>query len=520
MRRGFHATILRRTMPGGSARDLDRDFRMRGIFAGLGAAIGLLSLLFAPSPVQAQRRPSQPAAGAEREAVIVNETGLGVRELYLAPASEADPGPDRLGTDTLPSGGMFRVRLGRNQPCAWSVRAILADETVEERRNVDLCRASRVTLGDPGAPAREALINNDTDLDVREIYAAPPGAPTRGPDRLGAEVVPAGRTHRLRLGRRRDCVFDITAVMADNSEVSRPRVDVCRNPRVTLADSSLTWREVTITNRSGRVLAGLHAIAGGRGGPLDSDEGWGVDRMGEETAPDGSSFRLRLRLPGCEADLRATYEDGASEAKRNINICQTRNVTFDGSGIPRPPERPVTIVNRHGATIEEIYISSSSEGDWGAERLPDGLAQNTRQTLSVPVDCTADIRVVFPTNGAEERREVDICRNPLIVIRPGWTIAANLDGSEAEEDPGPRPGSVRLRNTGPAPIVELYIDTPGASRGDDRLGANVLGRNETLDLAPPEPGACAARLTAIFRDGREVTREPLDLCAGIEVPLP
>ena len=495
---------------------------MRGIVAGLWAGAGLLALPLLCAPALAQNRPS-----AEREAVVANETGMAVRELYLAPATESAPGPDRLGADTLPPGGNLRIRLGRNQPCAWQLRAVLADETVEERR-VDLCRATRVTLGDAAAPAREALVNNDTDLDIREIYAAPPGAASRGPDRLGAETVPAGRTHRLRLGRRRDCLFDITAVMADGSEVARPRVDVCRNPRVTLADPSLIWRDVTVANRAGRALQGLHIVPAGRGGPLEGDDGWGVDRMGSEMAPDGSTFRLRIRLPACAADLRATYEDGTAEAKRDLDVCATNPVAFDGSGIPRPPERTLTVINRHGARIDEIYVSSASEGDWGPERLPDGLGRNDSQALSVPVDCVADIRIVFPTGGAEERREVNICQTPLIAFRPGWTIAARLDEGE-EEDGAPRPGSIRLRNTARLPIVELYLDphegpadTPRgeAPRGEDRLGATVLGVNETLDVAPPDGGACLARLTAVFRDGREAVRNPIDLCAGTEVPLP
>jgi len=459
---------------------------------------------------------------AEREAVVVNETGLAVRELYLAPATESDPGPDRLGADTLPAGGSFRVRLGRNGPCAWSLRAVLADETPEERR-VDLCRSPRVTLGDPGAPAREALISNDTDLDVREVYAAAPGATGRGPDRLGAETIAPGRTHRLRLGRRRDCVFDVTAVMADGSEVARPRVDVCRAPRVALAEPGLVWREASVVNRSGRTAVALNATAAGRGGELEAGEGWGADRLRGETLADGATLRLRLRLPGCEADLRAVYEAetprGTAEERRGVNLCGAGPVVFDGSGIPRPPERALTVVNRHGARIDEIYVSSSSDGDWGPERLPDGLDRGERHAFSLPLDCVVDLRMVFPSGGAEERREVNICEGPLVAVRPGWTIAARLDEGE-EEDAGPRPGSVRLRNTARVPVVELYIDAPGAARGEDRLGATVLGANETLDVAPPEGAGCPARLVAVLRDGREVSRDPIDLCAGIEVPLP
>ena len=504
---------------------------MRGIVpgptpgkVGLGPLAGLVALLIgAPAGLaQGQAQGQAPGgtagrAGAEREALIVNETGLALRELYLAPGNETAPGADRLGADTLPPGGNLRLRLGRNQPCAWSVRAILADGTQDDRR-VDLCRSPRIVLGDAGAPAREALVNNDTDLDLRELYAAPPGAP-RGPDRLGAEVVVAGRVHRLRLGRRRDCVFDITAILADGTEVARPRTDVCRNPRVTLADPSLTWREMTVSNRAGRVLQGLHAVPGGRSPALGAEEGWGVNRMGSETAPDGSTFRLRIRLPGCEVDLRATYEDGMAEARRNVDLCRARDIAFDGSGIPRPPERGVTFVNRHGARIDEVYVSSSTEGEWGPERLSGGLGRGERQLLTLPVDCTVDLRVVFPSGGAEERREVNICQTPVIAVRPGWTIAARLDEGEDDDD-GPRQGSIRLRNTAALPIVELYIDPPGTARGPDRLGATVLGRNETLDVTPPEGAGCPARLVAVLRDGREVTRDPIDLCAGTEVSLP
>ncbi len=140
LRRGFPGTILRGTRPDILAGQRKTGVRMRALLA----TVGLAALLL-PLSLRAQER----GAGAEREARIANETGLAVRELYLAPAGPAatDPGPDRLGADTLPHGGTLRLRLGRNQPCQWSLRAILSDGTVEERRGLDLCRAARVQLG-------------------------------------------------------------------------------------------------------------------------------------------------------------------------------------------------------------------------------------------------------------------------------------------------------------------------------------------------------------------------------------
>ncbi|WP_376098958.1 hypothetical protein ACE7GA_09910 [Roseomonas sp. CCTCC AB2023176] len=409
----------------------------------------------------------------------------------------------------------------------------MADESVQERRNLDLCRNPRVTFGDPSLPLREATVVNDTDMTVRELYVTPPGAAVspsgRGPDRLGAEVIAPGRSFRLRLGRTRDCVFDVVAVIEDGSEVSRQNLDLCRNTRLTLADPAVPWREAGVINRAGRPMVALNAVPAGRAPTGNTrSEAWGPDRLNEATLADGARFRLRLRLPACAADLRATYADGRAEEKRGHDLCREGTIVFDGSGIPRPVQRPVTLVNRHGAMLEEIYVSSSTDGEWGPERLPGGLARGARETLNVAVECSVDIRVVFPNGAAEERREIDVCAGPTVVVRAGWTLAARLDEGEAERPEGPTPGAVRLRNAARVPLVELYLDPPGGPaghsrsgpRGADRLGATVLGVNETLDLAPPEPGACNVRLTAIFRDGREVVREPFDLCAGTEVALP
>ncbi len=492
----------------------------------------LLGGALAAAPALAQPRPPERET---REAVVANELDIPIRELYAipgtAPAGTPDAawGPDRLGADMLAPGATLRLRLAR-QPCLWALRAILTDDTVEERR-LDLCRTPRVTFGDASLPLREVTIVNDADMTLREFYATPEGTPPaagpqaagpqatgRGPDRL-LETLPPGETLRLRLGRHRACVFATVAVMEDGSEVAA-RLDSCRAPRLALADPATTWREATARNRSGRAIIALNAVPAGRPEPLN----WGPDRLNEAGLPDDAAFRLRLRLPSCAADLRATYEGGAAEEKRAVDLCRDPAVTFDGSGIPRPVERPLTLRNRHGAALEEIYVSSASENDWGPDRLPGGIPRGGQATLTLPVDCLADIRVIFPNGAAEERREVDICRTPAITIRPAWTIAERLDEGTGDVA-APAPGSVRLRNAAAVPLIELYLDPPDApAKGPDRLGATVLGAGEALDLAPPDPatgpGACTVRLTAVFRDGREVVRAPFDLCAGTETALP
>jgi hypothetical protein len=368
----------------------------------------------------------------------------------------------------------------------------------------------------PQPPNRDVTVQNETDMVLRELYLAAPGAAERGPDRLGAETVSPGANLRIRLGRTRDCAFDVTAVYADGSEEVRRRVDICRTPRLVLGDPSIPWREVAVANRSSVLLRELYARPRG-------PAAWGPDRLGAEVIDPGAEFRLRLRSRDCVFDLRAVYGDEREEVKERQDLCANRSIAFDRSGIPRGPRRSATLANRHLATVQEIYVSSSAESDWGPDRLGSRtLPIGEDSTAEWEGACEVDIRIVFPNGGAEERRELDACENPRIVLRPGWVLATEV----GEEGPVPSPeaertapGGLRLRNAGPLPIIEVYAAPPGAPRGEDRLGADILPIGETLEVTPPDANACAADLVVVFRDGREVTRPGVDLCTGEEIEV-
>ena len=411
----------------------------------------------------------------------------------------------------------------------------------------------------PRPAARELAVTNHTDTPLREFYLQPtgsggaaPAAPGRGEDLLGEDLLAPEATRRLRLPGR-GCGFDVVAVFADDREDTRQNLDLCRGGRLALGDPAIPRRAVTVGNHAGRPLAELYAQPSGRvprevpgaaphgaapgstvrgstvpgAGDEDDDavapDPWGIDRLEDTPLTDGGTRRLMLRVPDCRVDLRAVYEDDAAEEKRDVDVCHEPRVRFDGSGIPRPPDVPFTLVNRHAAPIAEFYASAATDSDWGPNRLAAPLDRGGQQRLTAAVDCVADLRAVFPNGAAEERREVDLCATGVVVLRPGWTVAARLDEG-APDLPPPRPGSLRLRNRGSVPVVQLYLGAPGAAPdaapGPDRLGRNVLGAGETLDLQPPEPGACAASLRAVFRDGTEIRRDPIDLCSGTEVPLP
>ncbi len=390
-------------------------------------------------------------------------------------------------------------------PWALAVIALLAG----------LFAAAGATAQQPPPPNREITVQNETDEVLRELYLAPPNAADRGPDRLGTGTVAPGANLRLRLGRIRDCTFDVTAVYGDGSEEVRRRVDICRTPRLVFGDPSIPWREVAVANRSGIVLRELYASARG-------PEAWGPDRLGAEVIEPGGEFRLRLRARDCVVDLRAVYADEREEVKARQDICANPALAFDRGGIPRQPQRSVILANRHLATVGEIYVSPSSENDWGPDRLGSATLPPGRDaTAEFEGACEVDIRVVFPNGGAEERREVDVCENPRVVLRPGWVLAEAI-GEEGAVAPGETEratGGLRLRNLGPLPMVEVYAAPPGTPRGEDRLGADILPIGETLEIGPPDANACTADLVVVFRDGREETRPGVDLCSGEEIEI-
>ncbi|WP_372622904.1 hypothetical protein [Falsiroseomonas sp.] len=184
--------------------------------------------------------------------------------------------------------------------------------------------------------------------------------------------------------------------------------------------------------------------------------------------------------------------------------------------------RSVVLANRHLATVQQVYLSPVTDNNWGPDRLgADTLPVGEDTTIEMRGGCEADLRIVFPNGAAEERRVVDVCETTRIVLRPGWTVAEELDeeGPVAALPAEPAAGALRLRNAGPLPIVEIYAAPPGTPRGEDRLGADTLPIGEIFEIEPPDPDACAADLVAVFRDGREVARAGVDLCTGEEIEI-
>jgi hypothetical protein len=246
---------------------------------------------------------------------------------------------------------------------------------------------------------------NDTDQDLRELYLSRPGVV--GPDRLGANIVPANDTLRIRLRGERECQFEARAVFQGARQEVSQRVDICATPRIAFGDPSIPLREVTIANQSRRVLRELYAT---------TTQDWGADRFGVNVLRPGQSFLLRIRTRECQVRLRGVFDNDRAEERAAVEVCQPQPIAF---GAPRR----VTLTHAHGRPVREIYLSPVEEDDWGAN-LIEGTPLTTGQSRELTMEggCRADLRVVFDNGNAEELRELDICARPSLTVRPGWTV--------------------------------------------------------------------------------------------------
>ncbi|MGG5808929.1 hypothetical protein [Falsiroseomonas sp. CW058] len=165
---------------------------------------------------------------------LVNRSGQPINEIYVSPVREPNWGRDLLGTEVLPDGRAFPVRIASSAGCRQDVRVVYADGRPEERRGVDTCAIAEMVFGAAAAPAPQGaggnpsfnLVNRGATA-IREIYVSSARETHWGEDRLGAEVLPPGRhvAVRLPVG---DCLNDVRVVWADGRREDRRQVDTCR----------------------------------------------------------------------------------------------------------------------------------------------------------------------------------------------------------------------------------------------------------------------------------------------------
>uniref|UniRef100_UPI003F6ED325 hypothetical protein n=1 Tax=Elioraea sp. TaxID=2185103 RepID=UPI003F6ED325 len=311
-------------------------------------------------------------------------------------------------------------------------------------------------------PAPSFTLKNDGEVTVYELFVARGGTGARnwGPDRLGNEMVPAGRSFVVRLPSGFGCSADIRIIFDDGVEDIRERVDICREREVIAARSAAAAgpdRDVDLVNAGPRTIMYLYIR------PAGGTE-WLEDRLGQSIFEAGSRFTAQVPDQGCSYDIRVEYDNNAAEERHNVDLCAIAPLTVAPGwtvaedlaaftpGAVGPGTTPgaagprVTLINRSGRTVFTVYIFPDGARDQGEDRL--GVRMLSQgDTIDIDIDpgqgCAFTVRINYDDGTREEKSGVDLCRMSELVIEAGWVDA-------------PAAGAARVVNAGPVPIIALY----------------------------------------------------------------
>ena len=202
-----------------------------------------------------------------------------------------------------------------------------------------LAEPARPTLGPIGE--REVTVVNHSKHGMVELYVSPQSADSWGQDELGDDVLDIGHNVHLRLGRMRECSFDVLAVYDDTSREEVRGLNLC-HVRVVVFDghsASLPEqppgpaRSVTVANASALPIQQLYLS------PPDAAQ-WGDDRLAQAALSVGEERAVEFR-GDCLADVRVVFTNRAAEERRGLDLCANPKLTIEpGWTTQDPPGAP------------------------------------------------------------------------------------------------------------------------------------------------------------------------------------
>jgi len=197
-----------------------------------------------------------------------------------------------------------------------------------------LAAGAQAQTGDPSFN----LVNR-SGRTIYEAYASPSTDSNWGQDRLGQNVVPAGRSFVIRLPQG-ECIYDVRVVYDRQGSPAEERrnINLCN-----LTELAFDGRQAQQGGQPPQ-QAQPPVQAGPTGNPsfnlvnqgrqavmqvfasLTTDQNWGPDRLGADTVAPGAVYPVRLPEGPCMYDIRFVYDGGQPQERRNVNLCEVTNV--------------------------------------------------------------------------------------------------------------------------------------------------------------------------------------------------
>lgn len=177
-------------------------------------------------------------------------------------------------------------------------------------------------------------VANRTSSTITELYASPAGVTNWGRNRLVGVAVPPGQRYAIRLPADGNCVYDVRVVFANGEPEERRGVNTCnlddlpfpaaggtRAPRPDARGGTRANRQPDTDDPSFRLVNnGRSEINEVYASPV-GDDGWGTDRLGDDTVAPGATRVIRLPSGECRWDLRIVYANGKATEKRRLDLC-------------------------------------------------------------------------------------------------------------------------------------------------------------------------------------------------------
>lgn len=351
-----------------------------------------------------------------------------------------------------------------------------------------------------GAAAdRELTVVNRSKHTVNELYVSPSSADQWGDDKLGDDTLDPGKSTRVRLGRTRDCEFDVQVVYDDASHEESRNFNICRNRQVAFDGSTAVAapkaaagdsHTLTIANHAGRPIQQIFIS------PADASQ-WGDDRLGDDSISVGDDKDIEYH-GDCAADLRIVFDNRSAEERRGLDICDTPTVSIEPGWTtadtvptgtaPAPAPAPAPAA----PPIAQAPASPST-----GRPIPPTTEKGGAQALATPSQPTPP-RVPAPPTAVPQR-----------------------PAPQAAPAPAPAAGTVTVTNQSGHSATELYIFPDGSSdRGQDRLGTGVLNSGQNMTVRLDRGGQCKFAAHVVYSGNTpDGDIKGIDLCAAPQIVL-
>jgi hypothetical protein len=180
-------------------------------------------------------------------------------------------------------------------------------------------------------------LKNMSGRTIERFYASVKESRDWGENRLNAAGLANGASMPIRMPPEGSCRADIRMVYADGLTEEKRDINTCLDRDVVIGTPPRTGTlevgksgqrmvgggdpSFTLINNGSRAIRELFAS-------LATDDDWGQDRLGRDTIEAGDRQQIRLPEGPCNYDLRIVWSNGRSEERRDVNLCEARELSF------------------------------------------------------------------------------------------------------------------------------------------------------------------------------------------------